>query len=161
LTPFLARSVGFLPVFFPPEGCLGHAPVHAQPVPVDALHAVVDHQAGLPHLVEEAGLHPLLEAVVGGGAGDEAGGVQGLPLAAGAEDEEDGLQAVAVTAARAAAAEAVGVLALRDQGLDQLPEVVVQPPVVRHGGFSHVRGSNRAILAGLSPFFVCLLGLSG
>ncbi len=75
--------------------------------------------------MEEAGLHPLLEAVVCGGAGGEAGGVQRLPLAAGAEDEEDGLQAVAVTTARPAAAEAVGVLMLGDQRLDQLPEVVV------------------------------------
>src|SRR5262245_9882325 len=91
LTPFLARSVGFLPVFFPPEGRLGHAPVHAQPVPVDALHVVVDHQPGLPHLLEEPGLDPLLEAVVGGGAGAEVGGVQRLPLAAGAQDEEDGV----------------------------------------------------------------------
>src|SRR5215468_9512503 len=54
LTPFLARSVGFLPVFFPPEGCLGHAPVHAQPGPVDPLQAVVFEQAGLPHLEEDA-----------------------------------------------------------------------------------------------------------
>src|SRR5262249_59871143 len=114
LTPNLARSVGFLPVFCPPEGCLGHAAVHAQPAPVDPLHRVVDHQACLPHPLEEAGLHPLLEAVVGGGAWDEAGGVQGLPLAAGAKHEEDRLQAVPVTTARPAAAEAVGVLMLGD-----------------------------------------------
>src|SRR5262245_13362470 len=49
LTPLLARSVGFFPVFFPPEGGLGHAAVHAQPGPVDALQLVVEHQASLPH----------------------------------------------------------------------------------------------------------------
>src|SRR5215469_16527546 len=57
LVPCLARSVGFLPVFFPPEGRLGHAPVHAQPLPVDAFAVVVGHQADLPHLLEDAGLH--------------------------------------------------------------------------------------------------------
>src|SRR6266853_6019026 len=62
--PFLARSVGFLPVFFPPEGRLGHAPVHTQPVPVDPLPVVVGHQAVLPQRQKDAGLDPLLEAVV-------------------------------------------------------------------------------------------------
>src|SRR4051794_18196472 len=76
LTPFLARSVGFLPVFFPPEGRLGHAPVHTQPGPVDALQAVVLQKAGLPHLEGDARADVLLEAVVGGGAGAEDGGVQ-------------------------------------------------------------------------------------
>jgi hypothetical protein len=109
LTPFLARSVGFLPVFFPPEGCLGHAPVHAQPLPVDAHEAVVFDQPGLPQRQEDAFLDPLLEAVVGRGTRAELGGVEGLPLAAGAEDEEDGLQADAVGGARPAAAEAVGI----------------------------------------------------
>src|SRR4051812_5921257 len=37
-----------------------------------------------------------LEAVVGGGSGAEAGGVQGLPRATGAEDKQDGLHADAV-----------------------------------------------------------------
>src|SRR5262249_23147408 len=85
LAPRLPRSVGFFPVFFPPEGRLGHAPVHRQPGPVDAHEEVVLQEAHLPELQEDAGPHPLLEAVVGGGAGDEAGGVQGLPLAAGAQ----------------------------------------------------------------------------
>src|SRR5438067_5705666 len=56
LTPFLARSVGFGPVFFPPEGGLGHAPVQAQPAPVDALQAVVFQEARLPHLEEDPGV---------------------------------------------------------------------------------------------------------
>src|SRR5579859_6653702 len=63
LTPFLARSVGFLPVFFPPEGCLGHAPVHRQPVPIDAFEAVIFQQARLPHFKEDTLLNPKLEAV--------------------------------------------------------------------------------------------------
>src|SRR5437763_9586818 len=83
LTPCLARSVGFLPVFFPPEGCLGLAPVHRQPGPIDALPVVVGHQAGLPQRQKDALLHPALEAVVGRRARAEAGGLQGLPLATG------------------------------------------------------------------------------
>src|ERR1700677_4352801 len=78
LTPFLARSVGFLPVFFPPEGCLGHAPVHTQPLPVDPLDAVVVEQTGLPPLGKDARLDPFLKAVVSGGSGTELGGVQGF-----------------------------------------------------------------------------------
>src|ERR1700730_688926 len=74
LTPFLARSVGFLPVFFPPEGRLGHAATHTQPGPVDPLQAVVFEQAALPHLEEDARADILLEAVVGRGAGAELGG---------------------------------------------------------------------------------------
>src|SRR5262245_54936691 len=96
LTPCLARSVGVLPVFFPPEGRLGHAPVHTQPPPVDALQAVVLQQALLPELEKDAGFDPFLEAVVGGGPGAELGGVEGLPLAAGAQDIEDGIGTNAV-----------------------------------------------------------------
>src|SRR5262249_9150013 len=84
LTPFLPRSVGFGPVFFPPERGLAHRPVHGQPRPVDAHEVVVLQKARLPELQEDAGLNPLLEAVVGRRAGADAGGVQGLPLAAGA-----------------------------------------------------------------------------
>jgi hypothetical protein len=137
LTPFLARSVGFLPVFFPPEGCLGHAPVQAQPGPVDPFQAVVVEQAGLPQLEEDALGDPLLEAVVGGRAGAEARGVQGLPLAAGAQDVEDGVGADAVGGARPAAPEGVGVDVLGDEGLHHIPQFVGEAPVVGNGGRIH------------------------
>src|SRR5437867_1220455 len=84
LTPRLARSVGFFPVFFPPERCLGHTPVHAQPGPVDAFPIVVGHQARFPHGQENARRDPFLEAVVGRGAGTELGGIERFPLATGA-----------------------------------------------------------------------------
>lgn len=98
-----------MPVFFPPEGCLGHAPVHTQPGPIDALAVLVGQQAVLPEFLEDAGLDPLLKAVVGGGSGAKLGGVQGFPLAAGAQHEEDGLHAETVGFAGPSAAEAVGV----------------------------------------------------
>src|SRR5438876_3959594 len=74
LTPFLARSVGFLPVFFPPERRLGHAAVHAQPGPVEPLALVVGQQARLPHGLEDTGRDPFLEAIMGGGTRTKAGG---------------------------------------------------------------------------------------
>ena len=139
--PFLARSVGFLPVFFPPEGRLGHAPVHTQPGPIDPLPVVVGHQAVLPRGQKDSGLDPLPEAVVGGGTGAEAGGVQGLPLAAGARHEEDGLHADAVGRARPTPAEAVGVFMFGEQRGDGLPQVVGDAPIVRDRTFVHGRVS--------------------
>jgi hypothetical protein len=139
LTPFLARSVGFLPVFFPPEGRLGHAAVHAQPGPVDAFPVVVGQQARLPHLLEDTRRDPLLEAIVGGGTRAKASSVEGLPLAAGAEDEEDGVHAHAVGSTRPAAAEAMGVLVFGKQQGDALPQVVWDMPLV-HSGHIHKNG---------------------
>ena len=139
LTPFLPRSVGFLPVFFPPEGRLGHAAVHAQPGPVDAFPVVVGQQARLPHLLEDTRRDPLLEAIVGGGTWAKAGGVEGLPRAAGAEDEEDGLHAQAVGSPRPAAAETMSVFVFREQQGDALPQVVWDMPLV-HSGHIHKNG---------------------
>src|SRR5512147_2344080 len=75
LTPSLPRSVGFLPVFFPPERGLGHGPVHRLPPPSDPLQPVVLGQAELPEPGEHPGLGPLLEPAVGRGVGADAGGV--------------------------------------------------------------------------------------
>src|SRR5262249_26330400 len=124
LAPLLALSVGLGPVFFPPERRLGHAPVHAQPPPVDALQGVVPQEAALPQPQEGPVGDPLLEPVVGRRAGDEARGVQRLPLAAGAQDEEGGVGALAVGLARPAAAEAVGVGPLVDQRPHLRPQLV-------------------------------------
>jgi hypothetical protein len=94
---------------------------------------VVGQQARLPHFLEDAGRGPLLEAVVGGGTGAKAGGVQGLPLAAGAEDEEDGLHADAIGGPRPAAAEAMGVFVFGEQQSDAFPQVVGEVPLVHNG----------------------------
>ena len=56
LTPRLARSVGLGPLFFPPQGGLGHRPIHGLPTPVDPFASVVFHQAHLPQLQKYAGL---------------------------------------------------------------------------------------------------------
>src|SRR5687767_4379570 len=63
LTPPLARSVGLGPVFFPPEGRLGHRAVHAQPVPVNALQLVKPCHSRLPEVQEDVRCYPLLKPV--------------------------------------------------------------------------------------------------
>jgi hypothetical protein len=74
--------------------------------------------------LEEPGLDPFLEAIMGGRAGAELGGIEGLPLAAGAQDIQDGLQANPVVLAGAATAEAVAVLVRGQQVADSLPQVI-------------------------------------
>jgi hypothetical protein len=78
-----------------------------------------------------------LKAVVGGGTGAEAGGVQSFPLAAGTQHEQDGLQADAVGLARPAAAEAVGVFVFGKQRGDGFPQIVGDAPLVRDVSFVH------------------------
>jgi hypothetical protein len=129
--------VGFLPVFFPPEGCLGHAPVHAQPGPVDPFEAVIFEQALPPELQEDARFDPLLEAVVGGGARAELSGIEGLPLKAGAQDEEDGIGTDAVGGAGASTAIGVGVHMFGDEQLHLFPEFVGDAPVIGNIGRVH------------------------
>jgi hypothetical protein len=58
-------------------------------------------------------------------------------LAAGAQDEEDGVQADAVGGTGTAAAEAVRILVLGDQQGDSLPEVVGNSPGIGYGTFVH------------------------
>ena len=84
---------------------------------------------------------------MGGGAWAEAGGVQGLPLAAGAQDEEDGLHADAVGGARPATAEAVGVLVFGEEFLHALPHLIGDAPVVGDGTSVHGQDSVRPQLS--------------
>jgi hypothetical protein len=70
---------------------------------------------------------------MGGGTGAKAGGVQGLPLAARAKDEEDGFHADAVGGPRPAAAEAVRVFVFGEKQSDAFPKVVRDVPLVHDG----------------------------
>ena len=135
-----------MPVFFPPERCLGHAPVHAQPGPVDAREAVVVEQALLPELEEDAGGDPLLEAVVGGGTRAKLGSIEGLPLAAGAEDIEDGVGTDPIRSTGPSAAEAVRIHMLGQEDLQHLPQLIGDAPVV---------GDSRSVHSGSSFRYSC------
>ena len=86
-------------------------------------------------------MDPLLKAVVGGGSGAELGGVQSFPLAAGTQDKEDGLHAVAVGLSGPSATEAVGVFVFGEQRGDGLPEIIGDAPIVGDGSFVHGRVS--------------------
>ena len=120
LVPSFPRSVGFLPTFFPPKGGFGHRPIHGQPLPVNALQGLVHSQALFPEGQENPGCRPLLEAAVRRATGTEARVLQGVPLAPGAKDEEDGIHGPAIINARPVAPEWMR-LPGREQRLDALP----------------------------------------
>ena len=138
LTPFLARSVGFLPVFFPPEGCLGHASIHTQPFPVDALQTVILQESGLPQRQKHAVGHPLLEAIVGSGPRAELRRVQGLPLATGTQDEENGVHAHPIGSAWPTTTKAMRIHVLRQVDCDLDPEIIGNAPLIGNEVRFHV-----------------------
>lgn len=76
---------------------------------------------------------------MGRGAGAELGGTQGLPLAAGTQDEENGIHTHAVGGAWPAAAKAVGIHVLGDQPFDLRPQIIGNAPVFRNMGIAHGR----------------------
>src|SRR4051812_749064 len=129
LVPILARSVGFLPVFFPPEGGLRHGPVEALPPPVDAEHVVVLVQGHLPEGAEHAPLLPPLEVPVEAAPRPELGR-DGLPVAARPQDVEDPVESPAVRQARAAAAP--GAADPRQEEFDPPPQRIGGAESVHH-----------------------------
>src|SRR5207245_2296109 len=141
LTPCLARSVGFLPVFFPPERRLGHAAVHAQPGPIEALPFIVGHQATLPHSLKNSGAYPFLKTIMGCGTRTEARGIQRFPLTAGSQHEENGLHANPVRRPWPAATEAMGIYVLGEQCCDGLPQMVGNTPLINCTQLVHVTTS--------------------
>jgi hypothetical protein len=95
----------------------------------------------LPPLVEDAGFDPFLEAVMSGGPGTELGGIQRLPLAARAEDKEDGMGTDAVGGTWLAAAKGMGVDMLREEDLQEFPEFIGDAPIVGDRGRIHDQSS--------------------
>jgi hypothetical protein len=128
LVPSVPRSVGRLPACFPPKGGFGHRAIHGQPVPVNALQGRIHSQALCPAGQENPGCRPLLEAAVRRATGPEARVLQGIPLAPGAKDEEDGIHGPAIIDARPVAPEWMR-LPGREQRLDALPPFVGYPPI--------------------------------
>jgi hypothetical protein len=78
-------------------------------------------------LGEDPGGHPLLKAAVGRGAGTDPGFVQGVPLAAGAQHEENGIEGATILHAGVVTAQRVG-LARREQRVDLGPEFIRDAP---------------------------------
>src|SRR3954464_14349369 len=86
--PFLPRSVGFLPVFFPPEPGLAQHRVGRLPLPLDPAEFVTLGDQDRPDLLEDTPCDPALEPVVNCTLGAEAFGDL-VPLAAAAHPEDD------------------------------------------------------------------------
>ena len=124
LTPLLPRSVGLGPVFPPAQRGFGQGPVHAQPTPVQTLQIVIAFQPGPPQLQEHPGGGPFLKAQVRGGAGANARGIQGLPLATGAKHVEDAVGAGPVRDPGAASAQGMGIHPLGKEWGQRLPQFV-------------------------------------
>jgi hypothetical protein len=78
---------------------------------------------------------------MGRGPRAEAGGVQGLPLTAGAQHKENRLHTNAIRRARLAAAETVRVHMLGDQQGNGLPHVLSNAPIVNYPQLVHVATS--------------------
>src|SRR5262245_2098838 len=134
LAPSLPRSVGFLPVFSPPERSLGHGPVQRQPAPIQSPQLVVLLQPLRPEFLEDVRLDPFLKAAVRRTLGTDAGGLQGAPLAAGAEHEEDGIHGPPIGHARVVTTEGMR-LAGRQERFEALPQRLGDAPaVIDHGG---------------------------
>src|SRR5687768_7524123 len=127
LVPILARSVGFLPVFFPPERGLRHAPVDALPVPVDAQLVVVLGEGGLPEFAKHALLLPALEVAVEAAAASELRW-SGLPLATGPQDVEDPIEYL--TPGQGRASSLAGSPDSRQERFETFPEHVGDAKVV-------------------------------
>src|SRR5437764_6379532 len=81
LVPFLPRSVGFLPVFSPPEPGLAQHRVGRLPLPLDAAEFVTLGDQDHPDLLEDAAGGPALEPGVDRALGAEPLGPF-VPLAA-------------------------------------------------------------------------------
>lgn len=88
LVPGLPRSVGFLPVFFPPEPGLAQHPVGRLPLPVHRPELVARLDQHCPDLLEDPVPAPPLEPAVHRAVVAELLG-ELVPLAAAAEAEDD------------------------------------------------------------------------
>src|SRR5437016_5919619 len=91
LLPFLPRSVGFLPTFFPPEPGFAQPAIGALPFPVNSPKFVTLLGQLGPDTLHDAAVAPALVPVVDGALGTELAG-QLFPLAAAAHAEEDAIE---------------------------------------------------------------------
>jgi len=88
LVPPLARSVGFGPVFFPPERSFGHCSVHTLPTPVDAFQVIVLQERHRPKSLKNTALDEHLKIAMQRATRSKLRR-HGFPLTAGSHDIED------------------------------------------------------------------------
>lgn len=127
--PRLPRSVGFFPVFFPPERGFGHRPVHRLPLPVDALQGVVLFQRQLPEFAKHLAVNQPLEVAMEAAPGTEESGGHGFSLATRAEHEENAVTDGTPRQRRPSTLAAVR-FALRQQRFQAFPQRIGNPPAI-------------------------------
>lgn len=116
--------MGLGPVFSPAQGRLGQRPIPRKPVPLDPgqIRKLLD--AGLPEVEEHARFHPGLKPIMRRRMRTPLGLVHCLPLAAGPQDEEDGVRASAICDARPPTPKAMGIDMNRQQRLEDRPQLI-------------------------------------
>ena len=131
LTPSLARSVGFGPVFFPAQRRLRHRAIHRLPGPVNALHLVILVQPVRPELLKDSGLAPLLKSQMGRGTAANPGRVQRVPLTAGTQDEHNAIHGLPVWNRGTAPNRRISCRTFWQQRLDPFPHRIGELPPPR------------------------------
>jgi hypothetical protein len=116
--------VGLGPVFSPAQGRLGQRPIHRQPVPLDPAQLIKLLDSGLPEFEEHACFHPGLKPIMRRRMRAQLSLVERLPLAAGPQDEEDGVCASAISDAWPPTPKAMGVDMDRQQRLEDRPQLI-------------------------------------
>src|SRR5947209_12278889 len=112
------------PFFFPAQGGFRHRPVHTQPLPVNPTEFIKLLDSGLPEGEEDAGLHPLLKAIMGRRVRTQLGLIQGLPLASRAQHVEDGIGTVAIRHPWASSSKAMRIHMHRQQRVQLRPQLI-------------------------------------
>ena len=142
LTPFLPRSVGLGPLFFPTERRFGHRSIHGQPRPINPFGLVVLKKAFLPKTVEQSLLRPPLEPSMGCGTGADSSGVERIPLTARVQNEKNGIEYHSVVLRLSTAFSRMGIFSRRNPWLDFLPKLIrYRIALFGHGLPSHWRVS--------------------
>ena len=120
----LAPVGGVSARIFPSQRGLCYRPVHTQPFPVYPFQFIKALHSDLPESEKDPGLYPFLETVMGGGAGNQIGRIQGLPLATGAQHVENGIGALSIWPPGATSTQRVSVPVLGKKGLEHLPQFI-------------------------------------
>ena len=116
--------MGLGPVFFPTQRGFRQRPVHCQPVPLDAAQFIKRLDPFLPEFEKDARLHPGLKTIMRRRMGAYFGLVEGAPLAARAQDVEDGIRTAPVRHPRASSAKAMRIEVYRQHRLEDRPHFI-------------------------------------
>ncbi len=123
------------------------------------MEGLVPGEARLPETQKEASLHPRLEAVVGRGIRTQPRGRERVPLAARAQDKEDGIGTHPVGHPRAAPPLGLGFPCRQSSGFSSAQSsglTVERPPVLAMRlAWGRVRGLGSGVLTRFT-FFICV-----